>query len=380
MRVLHCIPHLIHGGAQRQLALIAAEHARAGHDVHIALVYQGPNAALLHGTAARIHEVGNGNRRNPRIVLQLIRLVRTLQPDIVQTWLMPMDVVGGMAALAAGVPWILSERASRDAYEKSWRNRVRVAAGRRATAIVSNSEAGDLYWGALAPPSMRRFVVPNGVPLQEIAAAQPNRGHFEIPTGAPVILFVGRLVEQKNVLGLLRALPSVFTATTAHVVVVGDGPQRTDAVEAIERLRLSGRVHLAGFRSDVWNLMKGADVFVSPSFFEGHPNTVLEAMACGCAVVVSDIGEHREFLDESCARLVAPRDSTRLAEALVDTLAARDAARNRAGAALARVSQWSVARTARQYEDIYAAVAGARLISAGAVNQPAARRPADQTP
>src|ERR1051325_11600251 len=125
MRVLHCIPHLIHGGAQRQLALIAAEHSRGGHDVHIALVHRGQNAELLEETATHIHEVGGGNHRDPSILFQLIRLLRRVQPDLVQTWLMPMDVVGGMAALATGVPWILSERASRDAYEKSWRNRVR---------------------------------------------------------------------------------------------------------------------------------------------------------------------------------------------------------------------------------------------------------------
>src|SRR5206468_7040529 len=138
-----------------------------------------------------------------------------------------------------------------------------------------------------------------------------------------------------------------------QLVVVGDGPDRAEVINAMGRPELAGRIHVAGYRTDVWNLMKAADVFVSMSLFEGHPNTVMEAMACGCPLVVSDIGEHREFLDVSCARLVPPNDSSSLANALIETLHARSEALGRAAVASTRVSQYSVARTARQYDDIY---------------------------
>ncbi len=62
--------------------------------------------------------------------------------------------------------------------------------------------------------------------------------------------------------------------------------------------------------------MKVARVFVSPSRFEGHPNVVLEAIACGTSLIVSDIPEHREFLDPSCAVLVSPDDVTGLTAAI----------------------------------------------------------------
>ncbi len=369
---------MIHGGAQRQLALLAAEHARSGHDVHVALVQGGVNLARLADTPVSVHTLGNGRYHDPRILLRLLGLVRRIRPHVVQSWLTQMDVFAGLAARVAGVPWILSERASREAYANTWKDRLRIMLARHATAIVSNAEAGDQYWQAFAPASVSRFVVPNGVPLDEIAGVAASWGDLGIHRDAPIILFVGRLVEQKNVSSLLRALPAVFARTASHVVIVGDGPQRPLVIDATRRPELAGRVHLAGYRTDVWNLMKAAAVFVSPSWFEGHPNTVLEAMACGCPVVVSDIPEHRAFLDASCARLLPPDDSPALAEAIIDTIQHREDGRNRAAAATGRASQFSVARAAQRYTDIYAAIADDGLREADPFHRPPARHRADQ--
>ena len=84
------------------------------------------------------------------------------------------------------------------------------------------------------------------------------------------------------------------------------------AVEAaVAGLGLADRVRLVGFVPDAWAWMKRASVLVSPSLFEGHPNVVLEAAACGCPLVVSDIPAHREFLDGENAVLVDTGDPDR---------------------------------------------------------------------
>ena len=122
---------------------------------------------------------------------------------------------------------------------------------------------------------------------------------------------------------------------------------------AVSNAGLGERVSVAGYREDLWSWMKAASAFVSLSRFEGCPNTVLEAMACGCPLVVSDIPAHRELLDESSALLVNATDPDAIAAALTSTLTDRDAARRRAEVAAVRVESFSIERVAAAYEALY---------------------------
>jgi glycosyltransferase involved in cell wall biosynthesis len=106
--------------------------------------------------------------------------------------------------------------------------------------------------------------------------------------------------------------------------------------------------------------MKRADVFVATSLFEGQPNAVLEAMACGCPLVVSDIPAHRELLDETTALLVNPHKADALAEAILDVLSAPAAALARARKARAGVASLSIPSVARRYAELYESVLAAR--------------------
>jgi glycosyltransferase involved in cell wall biosynthesis len=136
-------------------------------------------------------------------------------------------------------------------------------------------------------------------------------------------------------------------------------------VEAsVDGLGLADRVRLTGFVPDAWAWMKRASVLVSPSLFEGRPNTVLEAAACGCPLVLSDIAAHREILDHESAILVDAADATALAEAILGVLDDPEAAARRAKSARARVESWSPAGTARQYDRVYRQTLG--LAGAGA--------------
>jgi glycosyltransferase involved in cell wall biosynthesis len=100
-------------------------------------------------------------------------------------------------------------------------------------------------------------------------------------------------------------------------------------------------------------MMKRADAFVSLSRCEGRPNIVLEAMACGCPLVVSDIPAHREILDESTALFARLDDPGQTASAIKATLVCGDAARGRAHAARVRTLEWPVETMARLYEELY---------------------------
>ena len=99
--------------------------------------------------------------------------------------------------------------------------------------------------------------------------------------------------------------------------------------------------------------MKAADAFVSVSYLEGQPNAVMEAMACGCPLVVSDIPMHREFLDEETALLVDPDDADAIARAIEAVLSDPEAARRRSEKARELAAQWSISEMAQQYDRVY---------------------------
>ncbi len=90
-----------------------------------------------------------------------------------------------------------------------------------------------------------------------------------------------------------------------------------------------------------------------PSQHEGQSNAVIEAMACHCPLIVSDIPEHHEFLENNSALLVPPSDAGKVTEAILETLTDRQAAASRAANARDKIAKYSVEEMVRSYEDIY---------------------------
>src|SRR5688572_15189165 len=151
MRILHCIPSMAGGGAERQLGYLAKGLVTRGVETHVVFRGRGENFARLEASGAVLHEISCSGNHSPRFPLALHRLVRRLQPDLIQTWLTQMDIMGGAAALLNDVPWILSERNSARSYPSSWTNRLRASVGRRMAALVSTSQAACDYWRERLP-------------------------------------------------------------------------------------------------------------------------------------------------------------------------------------------------------------------------------------
>jgi glycosyltransferase involved in cell wall biosynthesis len=117
-----------------------------------------------------------------------------------------------------------------------------------------------------------------------------------------VVLYAGRMDAGKNVEGVLAALSHLGDAVPFVAVICGDGPRRPRLERMACEMGIAHRTVFKGYVDNLWELLRRADAFVSLSRFEGCPNVVLEAMACGCPLIVSDIPAHREMLDERSAR------------------------------------------------------------------------------
>lgn len=310
--------------------------------MHIATVQGGPFESQV-DPSVTLHRIEAVNNYDPLIAARIARLIRRLRPDLVQTWLPQMDVLGGAAALAARARWVISEQSSALEYRSDWRYTLRQLIGRWATGIVANSQAGVDWWRDKNSNHEFHRVVPNMTlmsPPADVTAAPRE------PSQKPRILYIGRLVEQKRLAKLVAALAIVRGRLDFEGVICGDGHLASDLRKQAESLGLAGVVDFAGWVTDVPKRLRESDVFVSVSAFEGMPNAVEEAMVCGTPVVLSDIPEHREIADEHCAVFVDGSDPDSIACGIIESLTDRERAAARAGVARERALKSSAGAAA----------------------------------
>ena len=355
-RLLYCIPTLGGGGAERQLTVLTHELPRYGWEVHVALFEDGVFEDQL-APSAVLHRIPRWGKYDVCVPFRLAALIGRIRPVLVQTWLTQMDILGGVAALSRSVPWIAAERSSALAYPAGFVNHIRALLLPHADAVVANSRGGLCIWKSSAGRQLQR-VIPNAIVVRPgMEVLFPG---IPFDAGVPVLVYVGRLSAEKRLPTLLQAIAEVRRHVPVIAIICGSGPMFDELQAMVHALLLDDAVIFAGHVSDVESVMRRADVFVSMSRFEGLPNAVQEAMACGTPIVVSDIPSHREFLDETAAHLVPGDDTTRIAAAIIDCLRDRDAAHRRAAEALRRTSAWSPEIVADAYDALYRQLLGWR--------------------
>jgi len=167
---------------------------------------------------------------------------------------------------------------------------------------------------------------------------------------------VGRLAAEKGLEYLLTAIPKVLKRfPEARLLLVGDGPLRTDLERIVIDLDLTGKVTFVGFRSDIKEILSSLDILVLPSLLEGFPMIILEAMAMAKPIVASDIpGIREQIIDGKNGILVPIKDSNTLAAAIINILADRKAAENVGLAARKTVDEkFSIERMVAETESLY---------------------------
>ena len=158
--------------------------------------------------------------------------------------------------------------------------------------------------------------------VDEAAGADIEPAPADTADAACRLLFVGRLDPVKGVVVLFDAVASLLAAGTAvHLTLVGDGPQRTELERRVAELGLGASVEFAGYRNqdEVQQHLRDCDVFVLPSFAEGVPVSLMEAMAMSRPVIATNVGGVTELVRDGVNGLVvAPGDPVALEAAIAD--------------------------------------------------------------
>lgn len=226
------------------------------------------------------------------------------------------------------------------------------AAGIHYTCEQELVEAGDL--GVSASP----LIIPNAVDLPEGEV----RASLKLPEDRKVILFLSRLDRKKGLDLLFEAFARVRTECPSAVLVLagtGDPEWVASLKEIADRLGIASYVVWAGFLTgeDKWAALGAADVFVLPSYSENFGIAIVEAMACGCPVVLSDqVGIHRE-ITRAGAGLVTPCRVEEVTRAILKVLndSALRSRMSENGVRMAR-QQFSVEVVSRKLAETYASV------------------------
>ena len=142
------------------------------------------------------------------------------------------------------------------------------------------------------------MVIPNGVDLDRFPARQAaDLSALGIPAGRRIVTFVGRLDRQKGTEWLIEtAGPWLAKLPDCDLLLVGRARWRAGCEAACRAAGIADRVHFAGWRNDVPEILAASDLLVLPSAWEGMPNVVLEAMAAGRPLVATDVEGVRELL------------------------------------------------------------------------------------
>lgn len=363
--ILHLIPVLGGGGAERQLFLLSVEQGKRGARVFVGVRRGGEYERAMREQGVHVHFLGDHRSLSPLLLKNIRYLLRQLKPDIVQTWLPQMDVLGGFAARGSGTPWVMTERASGLAYSTGsaaiW---LRRWLGSRADAIVCNSRTGVRYWQEQQVPDTRIRAVANALDIAAIRTAQPSSLDLG-GAGRKLLLVVGRLHSQKAVDIVVRAVAAIEGGAAFKVLVLGDGPMREELGGLVRRLGVADRIEMRPYQPSWWGLLQAAHALISVSRYEGHPNVVLESLAAGCPVILSDIPEHREFVAQGAALWVPVDDPDALALMIRRVLAEGSEARERAELARKCVERLTIQASADAYEAIYEDLMGISSACAG---------------
>ena len=398
IRIVHCIGTMRLGGAEKQLAELICRLPRERFEQSLVLI-QGGGPLIDRVQAAGCEVVSldynqKFSKWNPRCYLAMtralwrfVRHLRRRRPDILHAQLYWANILGVVAGRLARVPVVLTSRLQLSHYKtgRPLLQRIENLANRWTTAIFANSEAvrRDALAHERVDPA-KIHVIYNGVDLDAfdrsgtaVSAVIDSslsgtavsavidlaelRRNLTLAPGDFVVVAVANLHPYKGHEDLIRAAATLATDHPhLRVLLPGrDQGARQSLEKLIAELGVAENVRLLGERKDIPALLALADVVVHPSHEEGFSNSVLEGMASGKPMIVTNVGGNPEAVRDGIDGLVIPpRDPEALRDALARLITDPDLRRQMGASSRHRIeTDFSMPRLVDRFAQWYADLA-----------------------
>lgn len=334
-KITHIITGLNDGGAEAVLYRLCKNDTRNKHIV-ISMMDEGKYGPLLREIGVDVYTL---NMRAGRVsfsgLIKLYRLIKEIDPDVVQTWMYHADLIGGVIARLAGVKkifWNIRHTTLEKGISKKSTFMIAKLSAKLSRVIPYKivccaTKALEVH-ANLGYQQDKLIVIGNGYELEkfspDLTSAEVFR--YELGCGNKIVLgMVGRYDPLKDHSNLLKALSLVKQQTSNFVCVLVGRDLASDNINLmneIDRLELSEDILLLGQRNDIPKVMNGLDLHILSSMSEGFPNVLAEAMACGTPCITTNVGDAAVIVGDT-GWVVQSRDSELLAKGIFAALEAQ---------------------------------------------------------
>jgi glycosyltransferase involved in cell wall biosynthesis len=368
-KILYVIGSLDLGGAERQVSLVATGLTKYGWDSIIyCLSKRGVQANQVESTEVKVigprWEIRAGQTLVGRVArliassVKLFALLFSMRPHIVHFFLPEAYLIGAPIAIAARVPIRIMSRRSLNLYQKKHPilRRIERLLYTHMQLLLANSQAVRDELRDEITGNVPVELIYNGVALTQVNASHPAAAHGH--SEKLILIIVANLIVYKGHADLFHALASVAGKLPGswELLCVGRddglGPKLTDLSR---HLHLDGHIRLLGSRADVPALLASADIGILCSHEEGFSNAILEGMAAGLPMVVTDVGGNAEAVVNQETGFVVPAHDPAALGAAILALASDAELRKRMGQAARRrvETHFSLEQCVERYDALY---------------------------
>ncbi|MCB9746954.1 MAG: glycosyltransferase [Candidatus Omnitrophica bacterium] len=308
MKIIQVVSSLDFGGLEKMVIQLTERLNQTGSECSIVcLEKEGGlvNEALRKNIQVDVFSKKDGFDMD--LIWNLKKYFQREEADIVHTHNFAPLIYASTAAKLAGVP-CMNTRHGRADKKAPW---IFWALNKKIAAVSNDAKEQLLKNNRIKSEKVK--VVYNGIDIQSMRAdLQPNekaqlRQSLGIKADSFVIGNIGRLVREKDQATLLKAFRKISQRTkNVELLIVGDGPLKSNLLKLAKELDIQGSVKFAGFREDIAQMLQIMDVFVLSSIMEGISLTVLEAMAAGLPVVATKVGGNPEIISEGKTGFLVP--------------------------------------------------------------------------
>lgn len=286
-KIFFLLPSNVAGGAERVMISLANEMAKF-NDISIIFLDSDSEFYEISESIKKIHlNCFNKSHSKIKKVIDIYRCnkkfnkyLEMIEPDVVISFLFITNMVCILSCKKKGIPIIISER-NDPLYYGTKQKKIMKILYKYANGCVCQSKKVEKY--------MEEYYNINNAIVIENPISDIQFGEY-IENKTNKIIAVGRLVKQKNHRLLINAFSNISEDYPNYsLYIYGEGNLRTELEQLIDAKKMNGKIILCGIQKEVIKTNRDAQLFILPSYFEGYPNTLVEAMANGIPVIASDV-------------------------------------------------------------------------------------------